>query len=122
MEYSSNCDEAIFRVQKVLLNIFWEYLPGLTNLVSDWLRTESSPLDEEEIKMDDVARYFTCFRGNVLYLLTCGRCSLVSGTHNDIVVFYAQSTGVVISGRYTSHIVYLIFNNVYVLKWVDVQF
>ena len=86
LEYSSNCDEAIFRVQKVSRNIFWEYLPGLTNLVSDWLRAGSSPLDEDEIKMDDVARYFTCFGGKVLYLLTCGRCSLVSGTHNDIVV------------------------------------
>ena len=43
-------------------------------------------MDEEEIKMDDgVARYFTCFREN-FYLLTCGRCSLVSGTQNDIVV------------------------------------
>jgi len=50
LEYSSNCDEAIFRVQKASLNMFWEYLPGLTNLVSDWLRAESSPLDEEEIK------------------------------------------------------------------------
>ena len=29
------------------------------------------------------------------------------------LVFYAQSTGAVISGRYTSHIVYLIFNNVW---------
>ena len=27
-------------------------------------------------------------------------------------MFYAQSTDAVISGRYTSHIVYLIFNNV----------
>ena len=26
-------------------------------------------------------------------------------------MFYAQSTGVVISGEYTSHILYLIFNN-----------
>ena len=32
------------------------------------------------------------------------------------LVFYAQSSGAVISGRYTSHIVYLIFNNVYVLN------
>ena len=38
------------------------------------------------------------------------------------LVFYAQSTGAVISGRYTSDIVYLIFNNVYVLKWVYIQF
>ena len=86
LEYSSNCDEAILGVQKILLNVFWEYSPDLTNLVSDWLRAESSPVDEEEIKMDDVARYFTCFGGICLYLLTCGRCSLVSGTHIDIVV------------------------------------
>ena len=38
------------------------------------------------------------------------------------LVFYAQSTGAVISGWYTSHILYLIFNNVYVLKWVYIQF
>ena len=45
-------------------------------------------MDEEErkVKMDDgVARYFTRFGGN-MFLLTCGRCSLVSGTQNDIVV------------------------------------
>ena len=38
------------------------------------------------------------------------------------LVFYAQSTGTVISGRYTSHIEYLIFNNMYVLKWAYIQF
>ena len=46
-------------------------------------------MDEEEIKinMDDiVATFFTHFRGNIFYLLTCGRHSLVSGTHNEIVV------------------------------------
>ena len=50
-----NCDEAIIGVQKASLNMFWEYLPSSTNLVSDWLRAESSPVDEEEIKikMDD---------------------------------------------------------------------
>ena len=66
-DYSSNCDEAIFRVQKVSLNMFWEYSPYSTNLVSDWLRAVSSPVDEEEIKikMDDgIARYFTRFGGN----------------------------------------------------------
>ena len=31
-------------------------------------------------------------------------------------MFYAQSTGTVISGRYTSDIIYLIFSNVYVLN------
>ena len=43
-------------------------------------------MDEEKIKikMDDgVARFFTRFGGN---LLTCGRCSLVSETQNEIVV------------------------------------
>ena len=46
-------------------------------------------MDEEEIKIkmnDGVARYFTRFGGIVLYLLTCGRRSRVSGTQNDIVV------------------------------------
>ena len=64
--HSSNCDEAIFGVQKASLNMFWEYSPSSTNLVSDWLKAESSPVDEEEIKikMDDgVVRYFTRFRG-----------------------------------------------------------
>ena len=81
--YSSNCDEAIFGVQKALLNIFWEYSQSSTNgLVSDWLRAESSPMDEEERKrkMDDgVARYFARLRGGRwgvggggdFYLLTC---------------------------------------------------
>ena len=44
-------------------------------------------MDEEEIKMDDgVARFFTCFGGIFLYLLTCGMRSLVSWTQNEIVV------------------------------------
>ena len=46
-------------------------------------------MDEEEIeiKMDDgVARFFILFGGNLIYLLTCGRRSLVSGTQNEIVV------------------------------------
>ena len=66
--YSSNCDEDVFGVQKVSLNMFWEYLPSSTNLVSDLMRVESSPVDEEEIKiqMDDgVARFFTRFGGNL---------------------------------------------------------
>ena len=50
---------------------------------------------------------------NCYYFALCFACKLV---------FYAQSTSAVISGRYTSHIVYLIFNNVYVLKWVYIQF
>ena len=46
--------------------MFWEYSPGSTNLVSDWLKAQSSPVDEEEIKikMDDgVAMYFTRLEG-----------------------------------------------------------
>ena len=30
--------------------MFWEYSPYSTNLASDWLRAESSPVDEEERK------------------------------------------------------------------------
>ena len=35
--------------------MFWEYSPYSTNLASDWLSAESSPVDEEEKerKMDD---------------------------------------------------------------------
>ena len=63
-----NCDEAMFGVQKASLNMFWEYSPSLANLASDWLRAESSPVDEEaiKIKMDDgVARFSTRFGGNL---------------------------------------------------------
>ena len=45
-------------------------------------------MDEEKIKikMDDgVARFFTRF-GKFVYLLTCGRRSLISETQNEIVV------------------------------------
>ena len=41
-EYSSNCDEAIFGVQKASLNMFWEHPPYSTNIASDWLRAELS--------------------------------------------------------------------------------
>ena len=61
----------------------------------------------------------------VLYCCCCFQNEVITTTVLDGVsklVFYAQSTGAVISGRYTSHIVYLIFNNVYVLKWVYIQF
>ena len=45
-------------------------------------------MDEEEIKikMDDgVARFFTLWRDFLFYLLTCGKCSLVSRTQNETV-------------------------------------
>ena len=47
----TNCDEAVFGVQKASLNMFWEYLPSSANVASHWLRAESSPVDEEEIKI-----------------------------------------------------------------------
>ena len=47
-------------------------------------------MDEEEIKikMDDgVSRYVLhSLRREFVYLLTCRKCSLVSGTQNEIVV------------------------------------
>ena len=51
--------------------MFWEYSPSSTNLVSDWLRAESSPVDEKKMKIkmdDDVARYFTRMGGNFLFI------------------------------------------------------
>ena len=59
--YSSNCDEAMFRVQRALLNMFWEYSPSLVNLASDCLRAKRALLWmrkkglEIKIKMDDGA-------------------------------------------------------------------
>ena len=53
------------------INMFWEYSPYSTNLASDWLRAETSPVDEEERKkkgkkMDDgIARYIIRFGGNL---------------------------------------------------------
>ena len=86
-EYSSNCDEAIFGstcsgnihpIRRTLPLIGWE---------------QSSPVDEEEIKMDDsVARFFTHFRGN---LFICDLCSLVSGTQNEIVVSWITLWGMI---------------------------
>ena len=45
---------AIFGVQKASLNMFWEYSPSSENIVSDWLRAESSPADEEKINLKNV--------------------------------------------------------------------
>ena len=85
--YSPNCDESIFADQKVSLIMFWEYSPSSANIASGWLRAESSPVDEEEIKikMETVSTLLS-FRMELTYLLTCGRRSLVSGIQNDIVV------------------------------------
>ena len=58
----------IFGVQKASLNMFWEYSPSSTNLVSDWLRAESSSVDEEEIKMDHSVDTLLASEGTDLFL------------------------------------------------------
>ena len=42
--FSSNCNEAIFGVQKASLNMFSEYIPHSANLASDWLRAKRALL------------------------------------------------------------------------------
>ena len=87
-DYSLNCDEAIFGVQKALLNMFWEHSPSSMNTVSDWLRAKSSPVDEEKNKTKKWTRVSLdtslALEDDFFYLLTCG--SPVSGTQNEIVV------------------------------------
>ena len=73
--------------QKASLNMFWEHSPYSTIIASDWLRAELS-CGWRKIKMDDgVTRFFlhSLWR-EFVYLLTCGRRSLVSETQNEIVV------------------------------------
>ena len=43
-------------------------------------------MNEEKIKMDDGVARFHSLRREFVYLLTCGRRSLVSETQNEIVV------------------------------------
>ena len=68
--YSSNRDEAIFGAQKASLNMFWEYSPSSANIASDWLRAESSPVNEEEIKikMDDSVDTSLAWEGTDLFV------------------------------------------------------
>ena len=73
--------------------MFWEHSPYWISLpLTGW--EQSSPVDEEKIKikMDDgVASFFIRFGGN---LLICWRCSLVSKTQNEIVVSWNTLWGV----------------------------
>ena len=67
-----------------------------TLLLTGW--EQSSPVDEEEIqiKMDDsAARFPDSLQREFLYLLTCGRRSLVSGTQNEIVVSWITLWGMI---------------------------
>ena len=67
--------------------MFWEYSPGSANIASDWLRSKSSPADEEEIKIkvDDGVDTSLASDGICLFV-DLGRCSLISETRNDTVV------------------------------------
>ena len=76
----STCSGNIHPIRQTLPLIGWE---------------QSSPVDEEEIKikMDNgVAGFLICFRGN---FLTCGRHSLVSRTQNEIVVSWITLWGMI---------------------------
>ena len=87
-EYSSNCDEAIFGVEKASLSMFWEDSPYSTNIAFGWLRAElSCGWGRNKIKNGWRCRWVLhSLRRKFVYLLTCGRRSLVSGTQNEIVV------------------------------------
>ena len=87
-EYSSNCDEAIFGVQKASLNTFWEHSPYSTNIASQWLRAELSCGWGRNKNKNGwwCHEVLHSLRREFVYLLTCGRRSLVSGTQNEIVV------------------------------------
>ena len=84
--YSTNCDEAIFGVQKASLNMFWEYSPSSANIASDWLRAKRAFLwMRKKKKMDD--RVDTSLTSEEIDLFVdLSPTSLVSGTQNDIVV------------------------------------
>ena len=65
--------------------MFWEYSSYSTNLASDWLRAESSPVDEKERQKRKTVSILHSLRSELTYLLTWGG-ALVSGIQNDIVV------------------------------------
>ena len=71
----------IYSGSKKICSTCSEYLPYLMNLASDWLRAESSPVDEKEKKkMDDgITRYFTHFRGNLFIWWLVGGTALSLG-------------------------------------------
>ena len=70
MGYWTNCDEAMFGVQKASLNIFWEYPPSSVNIAFDWLRAENSSVNEEEIqiKMEDCVDTSLAWEGTDLFV------------------------------------------------------
>ena len=50
--------------------MFWKYLPSLVNVASDWLRAESSPVNEEEKlnKMDEHVDTSLALEGTDLFV------------------------------------------------------
>ena len=49
----------MFRVQTSSLSMFWEYSASSTNLASDWLRTESSPVDVLSFNKKEKEKWMT---------------------------------------------------------------
>ena len=95
--FASNCDEAIYGVQKASLHMFWEYSPCSTNLASDWLRAKRALLwmrKKEKQKWITVS-ILHLLRRELTYLLTFRRRSFVSRTQNDIAVSWITLRGVI---------------------------
>ena len=93
--------EPIFGAQKASLNmgtftLFDEHCLWLAeSRALLWMRKKKKK--KRRKKMDDgVARFFTRgFGGIFKKLLTCGRCSLVSGTQNEIAVSWITLWGMI---------------------------
>ena len=76
--------------------MFWEHSPNWTIIASDWLRAELSC----EWRRKKIKNGWWCcevlhlLQRELVYLLTCGRRSLVSETQNEIVVSWITLWGV----------------------------
>ena len=71
----------MFGVQKALLSMFWEYLPSLANLASEWLRAKRALLwmrKKEKLKWMTVLVLHLLQR-ELTYLLPCGGADLSLG-------------------------------------------
>ena len=106
---------------------------GLYTVLKPYLKGENTNITKTNLKLKDFQNiYFKklkIFSGEISLNNMCSDLavkwlSLISIKSEQVskLVLYAQSTGAVISGRYTSHVIYLIFINVYVLKSVYIQF
>ena len=50
MGSSTNCDEAVFGVKNASLDMLWELFVEFDEPASDWLKLESSPVEEEKTR------------------------------------------------------------------------